>query len=194
LKSRETRLVAYLVFSEAANLTISEVRVRLADRLPDYMIPSAIVVLESLPVTASGKLDRRALPVPSSSRPELETAYQPPRTDLESQLSMIWGETLGIGPLGVHDNFFELGGSSLHAIRILARIADHFDVSLSQNHLFASPTIASLAALISERIGLSNDHEIDRLVALVEDLSEQEVEKLLFELESENEIQKSQCE
>ena len=194
LKSGENRLVAYLVLSERTDLTAGEVRSRLVARLPDYMIPSAIIVLENIPVTASGKVDRRALPVPGSARPELQTAYQPPRTDLETQLSAIWEEILGIDAIGVQDNFFELGGSSLHAIRILARIADHFGVSLSQNHLFANPTIAGLAALVIERFESSDDQELDRLLSLVEGMSEQEAEKLLFEIGPENNNPKSACE
>jgi amino acid adenylation domain-containing protein len=182
LKSGENRLVAYLVYSGSGSMTVSEVRSQLASRLPGYMIPTVMMVLKDIPVTASGKVDRRALPAPDASRPELEVAFQPPRTQVEAQLVAIWSDILGIEPLGIEDNFFDLGGSSLHATRILARIADRFQVSLAQNDFFNRPTIEGLAAIAAERLRLTDEDEIERLVALVENLSEQEAENLLLEM------------
>ena len=120
--SREKRLVAYVVPRKQGESNTAAWRGFLRQRLPEYMVPSAFVTLERLPVTPNGKVDRRALPAPDSGRPDLEMAYMPPRTPVEVALARIWAETLGLEQVGIHDNFFHLGGHSLLAVRLLDRV------------------------------------------------------------------------
>ena len=122
---------------------------QLRSRLPDYMVPAAFVSMESFPLTPSGKINRRALPAPDETRPELETAYAPPRTGLEEQLSAIWCEVLGLQRVGSHDDFFALGGHSLLAVRLFAEIDKRLECRLPLAVLFQRPTIAGLAQAIA---------------------------------------------
>jgi hypothetical protein len=115
----------------------------LGHRLPDYMVPSAFVMLEQLPLTPNGKVDRRALPAPEG-RPEVG-AYVAPATPVEEALCVIWGDVLKLDRVGVTDNFFELGGHSLLATRAIARLRDVFEIELPLRTLFEAPTIRSLA-------------------------------------------------
>ena len=123
----------------------------LHERLPDYMIPSAFVVLDALPLTANGKIDRKALPAPDSARPELAAAYLAPRNEVEETLAGIWAEVLGLQRVGVQDNFFELGGHSLLATQVASRLRQTFEVELPLRLLFEEPTLAGLAAAIQAR-------------------------------------------
>ena len=109
------------------------------------MLPSAIVEMESLPLTPNGKVDRKALPAPEYSRPELENAYQGPRSPAEEVVAAIWTEVLKLDHIGVQDNFFELGGHSLLATQVVSRIRQIFQVELPLRALFEAPTIAGLA-------------------------------------------------
>jgi amino acid adenylation domain-containing protein/non-ribosomal peptide synthase protein (TIGR01720 family) len=122
-------------------------RQALEQRLPSYMVPAAFVVLERLPLTSNGKLDRQALPPPDFARPELEQAYVAPRTPLESELAQAWSEVLRVQQVGIHDNFFELGGDSIISIQLVAR-AGQAGLALTPRLLFEQPTIAQLAAAI----------------------------------------------
>jgi len=145
----DKRLVAYCVPASDCELNFSDLRIHLQQRLPDYMVPAALVRLESLPLTPSGKINRRALPAPDDSRPELETGYLAPRNLLEEQLASIWCDVLNIERVGMHDNFFALGGHSLLVVRVAARASAAFGVELAVRRLFESPTIAQLAVEIS---------------------------------------------
>jgi acyl carrier protein len=120
----------------------------LQQQLPEYMVPSAFVVLDSLPVSPNGKVDRSALPVPDAERPSLEEAYVPPRTPIEEALSRIWVDLLGVERVGVHDNFFALGGHSLLATQLMSRVRKVLGVELPLRALFDSPTVAGLAERI----------------------------------------------
>jgi amino acid adenylation domain-containing protein len=120
----------------------------LQEKLPDYMVPSSFVLLDALPLTPTGKVDRRALPAPGTTRPELKEDFVAPRTPIEEILAGIWAEVLGIEPVGIHDNFWELGGHSLLATQIISRLRDALKVELSLNSLFAFPTLAELATHI----------------------------------------------
>ena len=131
-------------------LDLSELRSHLRNRLPDYMVPAAFVALDALPLTPSGKINRRALPAPDDSRPELETGYVAPRNPLEQQLASIWCDILGLDRIGVNDNFFELGGHSLMAVRLFARIEQTFGRKLPLAVLFQHGTIGHLATLLQE--------------------------------------------
>ncbi|MEH2127084.1 amino acid adenylation domain-containing protein [Nostoc sp.] len=145
----DKRLVAYIVAQPQVTLTISELRSDLKKKLPDYMVPSAIVILESLPLTPNGKIDRRALPAPEPSS-ELLEKYVAPRTPIEEVLALIWQQVLKVELVGRHDNFFELGGHSLLATQLISRVRTSLKVELPLRSLFAAPTIAELAPSIQQ--------------------------------------------
>ncbi|MFI9275595.1 amino acid adenylation domain-containing protein [Kitasatospora sp. NPDC052896] len=144
----EARLVGYLVGTGPAVPEIGALRAHLRGLLPAYMVPTAWVRLAALPLTASGKTDRRALPAPDGRRPELGTGYLAPRTGTEAMLAGLWEELLGISPVGVHDRFLDLGGQSLIATRLCARLRKLTGAELTPAELLASPTVAQLAAAL----------------------------------------------
>ena len=146
----DKRLVAYVRPASSSLALVSELRSFLKEQLPTYMVPSAFVFLDAFPVTPNGKLDRKALPPPdarSSKSEELEL-YVPPCTPTEEVLAGIWCELLKVDQVGVHDNFFDLGGHSLMIIRLINRINQAFNVTLSVPELFHNPTVQKLARLI----------------------------------------------
>jgi hypothetical protein len=123
-----------------------ELRTFLRAALPESMVPGEWVALAALPLTASGKVDRRALPAPgAASRPANASMGLPPRTELERTLAGIWCEALGLASVGVHDNFFDLGGHSLLLARVLAPLRETFGPGVTLVDLFRFPTVASLA-------------------------------------------------
>ncbi|MFY9557037.1 MAG: AMP-binding protein, partial [Blastocatellia bacterium] len=128
-----------------AEKLVPHLRGYLREKLPDHMVPSAFVVMEALPLTTTGKVDRRALPPPEQTRSELDESFVAPRTPTEEMLAGIWREILGIQNLGVQENFFDLGGHSLLATQVISRIRNVFNVEVPLRTLFASPTIAELA-------------------------------------------------
>ncbi|MEW5926225.1 MAG: amino acid adenylation domain-containing protein [Gemmatimonadota bacterium] len=140
----ERRLVAYAVPEAGAEPAAEGLRAWLGERLPEYMVPAALVVLERLPLTSRGKTDRRALPAPEWGA--AERAYVAPRTPAEEALAGIWAEVLGVDRVGVADDFFALGGHSLLAVRLLARVERATGVRLPLAVLFAAPTVEALAA------------------------------------------------
>ena len=142
----DRRLVAYVAPHDAPGPSVTELRLFLQQRLPAYMIPSTFVVLESLPLTPSGKVDRRALPSPDAARPDLDGDYVPASTPVEKKLAEIWSQLLGIERIGVHDNFFALGGDSILSIQIVSR-ANQAGLQLTPTQLFQHQTIAELAAV-----------------------------------------------
>ena len=144
----DKRLVAYVVQnskSEIRNLK-SDLRSFLKEKLPDYMVPAAFVILEKLPLTPNGKIDRRALPMPEVSRSDQEGGYAVPRNQTEEVLTGIWADVLKLERVGIHDNFFELGGDSIISIRIIAR-AKQAGLQFSPRDLLQYQTIAELAAV-----------------------------------------------
>ena len=144
----EKRLVGYVVRDEGAGaVTMSEWRSRLSEQLPEYMIPALVMELRELPLTANGKVERRALPEPDGARPELGTSYEAPRNEVEAELCRIWAGVLGLERVGIHDNFFELGGDSILSIQIVAR-ANQKGLRLAPRHLFEQRTIAALATVV----------------------------------------------
>jgi len=138
----EKRLVAFFVPHQGQ--LNNELRGFLKERLPDYMIPSAFVPMEAMPLTPNGKIDRHALLNQLSGYQLSEKTFVAPRTPEEELLASIWSSVLGLEKVGIHDNFFELGGHSLLATQIVSRIRDSFSVELPLHHLFESPTIAGL--------------------------------------------------
>jgi amino acid adenylation domain-containing protein len=141
----EQRLVAYVVPVTGRDPTINELRRELAQSLPDYMVPSAFVFLQTLPLSATGKLDRSALPKPDRVRPPLEETFVAPRNATEETVARTWAKLLSLKPVGVHDNFFNLGGHSLLATQMISRLRDIFEVEVPLRALFEAPTIAALA-------------------------------------------------
>ena len=136
---------------------IPELRRYLGERLPEYMVPGVWVVVEELPLTANGKVDRKGLPEPEGMRPELESGYEEPGTETEKKLAEIWGEVLGLERVGVHDNFFDLGGHSLLATQVVSRIREGLGVELPLRKLFEQATVAELA----EEIERSRAEEVE---------------------------------
>ncbi|MEG4071718.1 amino acid adenylation domain-containing protein [Microcoleus sp. Pol14C2] len=133
---------------KVARKLVPQLQAYLAEKLPEYMVPSAFVVLESLPVTANGKVDRLALPVPEPIKLEWAGGYVAPHTSIEEVLVKIWAEVLGIKRVGIRDNFFELGGHSLLATQLVSRVRDAFGVELPLRRVFEAPTIAELSKIV----------------------------------------------
>ena len=146
----EKHLVAF--YTTSSGVSQSEIRSHLAGRLPEYMIPSYFRYLESLPLTANGKIDRKALPGLHVEQPVMDVPYVAPETEVEAVLADIWTEVLQVNRIGIDDNFLHLGGNSLSAIRIVARIEDSLKLQLPVNRIFEKPTISILAADIEATI------------------------------------------
>jgi thioesterase domain-containing protein/acyl carrier protein len=145
----DKRLVAYVILNSEQVAIIDKLRHFLKQRLPDYMVPSAFVMLEALPMTPNGKVDRRSLPEPPQTRQETE-AIVVPRDEAELQLANIWEKVLGIQPIGIRDNFFDLGGNSLLALRLVAQVEKAFKKNLPLATFFQNPTIEQLAKILCQ--------------------------------------------
>ncbi|MET0395681.1 MAG: amino acid adenylation domain-containing protein, partial [Longimicrobiaceae bacterium] len=145
----QKRLVAYVVGEAGAEVVAAELREELSSRLPEHMVPAAFVVLGSVPLTANGKVDRRALPAPETAA--AGEGFVAPRTEVEEILGGIWAEVLGVERVGVEDGFFELGGDSILSIQVVSR-ARQQGLKLTPRQLFERPTIARLAEVV-ERTG-----------------------------------------
>ena len=150
-------LVAYIIPVEQA-VEISELRRFLQQKLPEYMIPSAFVMLETISLTPNGKIDRRALPIPDSSNFSLETNFVAPRTPTEKVLADIWSNLLGVEQIGINDNFFELGGHSLLAIQVIFQIQEKIHLEIPWKKIFELPNIKDICAYINS---LQNIQVID---------------------------------
>ena len=149
-------LVAYIVSKSPQEQTIIELRQFLKEKLPEYMIPKAFVILDSLPLTANGKVDHYALKAVDTQSHSIDKAFIAPRTATESTLAKIWAEVLNVEHIGIHDNFFDLGGNSLLAIRLLDQINKQFERDVPLSYLFLNQTIESLAiALYSKTDSLA---------------------------------------
>ncbi len=149
----QKRLVGYVVGSGAfpgPAAEAAELRTALARLLPEPLVPSSIVRLESLPLTAHGKLDRRALPVPESLDASATVAHRSPRTATEEILAALWGDVLGREKLGIDDDFFALGGHSLLAAQVVVRVRRLFGIELELRQIFLAPTLAALARRIDD--------------------------------------------
>ena len=145
----DKRLVAYVVPQPEINLTINEIRQFLRAKLPDYMVPTAFVLLDTFPLTPNGKIDRRALPVPDL---QSQGEYIAPRNPIEEKMAQIWAEVLKLKRVSIEDNFFELGGHSLLATQVISRLQETFEIVLPLRYLFESPTIAQLSAVILKEL------------------------------------------
>jgi amino acid adenylation domain-containing protein/non-ribosomal peptide synthase protein (TIGR01720 family) len=159
----DKRLVAYIVPCSSLDIhhsQLNDLRHFLHTQLPDYMVPSAFVLLEALPLTVNGKLDRRALPEPDSSSLESNDRHAASRTPIEEIVSGIWAKVLGLKQVGIHDNFFELGGHSLLATQVISQIRSVFQIELPLRCLFEAPTLAAFAKEIELAIGTEHQLQI----------------------------------
>jgi amino acid adenylation domain-containing protein len=146
----EQRLTAYLVVEQAQQPTISELRGFVRERLPEYMTPAVFMFLPALPLTPSGKIDRRALPAPERLRPSLDEAFVAPRTAIERTIAGLWQDMLRVEQVGLYDNFFDLGGDSLALIRLHSKLSEAFPNNILMTDLFKHATISALAAYLSQ--------------------------------------------
>ena len=181
----QIRLVAYVVPEEKTLLDLDALRAHLKTTLPDYMIPSAFVSLERLPVTANGKLDKRALPVPEYGSQH----YEPPQGPIESVVAEIWQELLHVDRVGRHDNFFELGGHSLMATQLMVRIRSALSIEMPMRMLFESATPKDLTVRLNAlrdehllRVVAQGGRNLEELLARVASMDEGEVQEQMMEL------------
>lgn len=140
----DKRLIAYVSSDLEQELTVTQLRNFLQEKLPEYMLPSAFVILETLPLTANGKVDRKSLSALEIIRPNLEVAYVMPQTEAEQTIANIWQQALNVEKIGIHDNFFELGGHSLLMVKVHSQLRQIFKTELSILDMFRYPTISSL--------------------------------------------------
>ena len=177
----EKFLAAYIVRCSSNTFTVEELREFLKEVLPDYMVPTRFVFVESLPLM-NGKLNRNALPLPDSSRPDLNAPYMDARSNVELELVRIWQEILEIRPIGIYDNFFALGGHSLAASRVIARVIQNFQLELPIKALFESPTVAQMAKVIEQnRARMATPEDLEQLLKELEAMSEKDAQRLLVE-------------
>ena len=177
----DKRLVAYAV-AERDAVPQHALTNMLKAKLPEYMVPADIVFLETLPLTSSGKVDRKSLPAPVHDRSRLMNQYIAPRTPYEKEIARIWGEVMSLENPGLHDNFFELGGHSLLATRVISRINCAFGIQLPLRNIFESPTIVGLAqTLLINKSRVLQEVALTTLLDQLENLSEAEAEQLLAE-------------
>ena len=175
----EKRLVAYFVPARGQAPTVGGLRHFLREKLPDYMVPSAFVTLEALPLMPNGKVDRRALPAPGVARSEREGAFVVPRTPVEKELAHTWGDILGIKQVGINDNFFDLGGHSLLATQVISRIRDAFHLEMPIRNLFEAATVADLATVIERKlIEQVDDEKLAQIWAELKQLPGDEVQAM----------------
>jgi amino acid adenylation domain-containing protein len=162
----DKRLVAYLVAQPGQTPDVHELRRSLKEKLPEYMVPSAFVVLESIPLSPNGKVNRNGLPLPDGTGLAAgEHEFVAPATPFQKTLAEIWSRVLRNPRIGIHDNFFELGGHSLLATQVVSRVRDQFQVELSPRMLFENPTVAGLADVIGQL--LLGDTESENLASLL---------------------------
>src|SRR5581483_4036179 len=171
-EGEQEMLVAYVVRARGEQVTSAQLRAYLGEHLPAVMQPASFQVLEHLPLTASGKVDRQALPRVSWERPGAGREYRAPRTPIEQELAALWTQVLGVREVGIAENFFELGGHSLLATRLISRVREHFQVELPLRALFEHPTIAELAeAIIQTEAEHMESEVLDQLLADLEGIS-----------------------
>ena len=148
--TRQSRLRAYVVPEPSTVLNPEQLRDELRQQVPEYMTPSGFVILDKLPVTVNGKIDRKALALLSDGQRATSSTYAPPRNRTEEVVTAIWQEVLGLREAGIHDNFFDLGGHSLAMVRVRSRLRDVLNKEVPMVELFRNPTIALLSQYLQE--------------------------------------------
>jgi acyl carrier protein len=188
----DQRLVAYVVGKHQVAVDTDELRSSLKGRLPEYMVPGAIVVLERMPLTVNEKIDRTALPKPERAIAEA-SCYVQPRHKLDEKVAAIWADALKVPRIGIHDNFFVLGGHSLLATRIVSRMRNELEIDLTLRMVFEKPTVAAMSDAIEQlkhlpgkpgaqpgaRIERSTQPVEDEIAAQLDQLSEEEIDQLI---------------
>ena len=169
----DKRLVAYVV----SDVSAADLRTRLRERLPEYMVPSAFVMLDALPLTPNGKIDTKALPVPERSHPD---GHVPPRTAAEVYVAGLFAEALGVENVGMEDDFFELGGHSLLATRLISRLSADLGVKIELRRIFEQSTPSGVLLALDDAFGGREQTEmVAQTLASVDELSDEEAEALL---------------
>jgi len=171
-KEGDKYLVAYYVSPK--DISITDLRSYLKEILPEYMVPSRFVHLESLPLTPNGKIDRKALPEPEGLRPEMEAVYTAPRNDIERIIAEVWEAVLGIDRVGIHDNFFDLGGHSLLIMKVLAKMQLEYPIGVQD--FFDYQTVAELAQIISERMESVDVSRVEDTISEVDAESDKKID------------------
>jgi amino acid adenylation domain-containing protein len=189
----DKRLIAYIQARPERKPKSSELHNHLLAKLPDYMIPSAFVLLEQMPLLSNGKVDLKALPAPEYSRQVLEEEYVAPRNEVEQSLAKIFAEVLGLEKIGVNDNFFLLGGHSLSATQVITRLRETLQVDVPLRQIFEAPTVSGLAKAVEEFktqpqedeievISRESEEEDEPLSALLEQMTKEELQALLMDV------------
>ncbi|MCD1258914.1 non-ribosomal peptide synthetase [Paenibacillus athensensis] len=181
--SGATRLAAYILPVAGASPApgAGELRLYLQNRLPEYMVPSAFVEMESWPLTPNGKIDRRSLPNPSLTRMSIELPYTAPASEIEREIAVVWADILGFDRVGAEDDFIELGGNSLLSTQVLSRLQQLYGIRVSfRDMLTRGQTVAALAGLVEDALLLqAGDDELTALLLELDELSDEEAEALL---------------
>ena len=177
----DRRLVAYIVCEPGSEPELRTLQSYLKKTLPEYMVPSALVVLDSLPLTPNGKGDRKALPSPDAGGVQADT-YIAPRTPIEEGLAEIWGAVLHVERVGIEDSFFDLGGHSLLATQVVSRMRNTFQVELPLHVLFDAPTVAGLAVEIEQFLTLKQQQENETLAQLLAEIEQLSVQEAVVQL------------
>ncbi|MCU0532553.1 MAG: amino acid adenylation domain-containing protein [Hydrococcus sp. Prado102] len=146
----ENRLIAYIVYKQEKDVTVTELRRFLEEKLPRYLVPSNFVTIDAIPLSSNGKIDRRSLPIPDNLRPELEVDYVRPQTEVQQAIADVWQKVLALEKVGIHDNFFEIGGHSLLLIQVNSKLRQLFNTDLSIVEMFRYPTISSLSEYLNK--------------------------------------------
>jgi acyl carrier protein len=176
----EKKLVAYVAGKNGSRLAVNDLRESLKAKLPEYMIPSAFVGLDAMPLNAVGKIDRRALPPPDQDRPEVAQDYVAPRTPVEEELAGIVAQVLGVQRVGVRDDFFDLGGHSMLAIQVVSRVRELYLIDLQLRSLFESPTVEGLAREIAGvLLNQTGGGEAGRFLDELDQISDEQATRLL---------------
>ncbi|MGA9769161.1 MAG: MupA/Atu3671 family FMN-dependent luciferase-like monooxygenase [Blastocatellia bacterium] len=176
----DKRLVAYVVPTSRDKAATTDLRQHLEQYLPHYMLPSVIVMLDTMPLTPNGKIDRKSLPQPDASRPHQQTAFVAPSTPTEKEVTEIWLKLLRIENVGVMDNFFEAGGHSLLAVQLMSQIEDRFGIELPLRDFFTAPTIKAVAERIEESLFVKSDPDkMDDMLALLETINDEDALQML---------------
>jgi surfactin family lipopeptide synthetase A len=172
LKEEQQQLIAYVVPEAHQVINITEFQSRLKEKLPEYMLPSAFVSLEALPLLPNGKVDYQSLPTTGGVRPQLEQQLQLPQTEVEKTIANIWQEVLRLDEVGIHDNFFELGGHSLLLIQVHSKLQEVFQRDFALVEMFQYPTISQLTKFFSQEqssqlsVGVNNRELASRTVSM----------------------------
>jgi amino acid adenylation domain-containing protein len=176
----DKRLVAYLVFNQTPSPTNNELRSFLKQKMPDYMVPSAFVFLDTLPLTPNNKVDHSALPAPILGADRTKESYEAPKTPVEIKIAEIWSEVLNVKKIGLQDNFFELGGHSLLATQVVSKIRSQYQVDISLRDFFESPTVGKMALrIIQDQVERTLSDENSSMFDELDDMSDEDATKLL---------------